>query len=165
MATSKVKSEVLTKIYRRDGHVTASAVVAEATPAQSPIHDEFEWDDKKAAHEHRLSTARRMIRITTVTFAPGVRQKLINVPAIRIASPCGHVSGKEGVYKTASDVVKTPGEYKAAMAQLQLQIRAIEKTIAGLKQVAGHDLGLVDRFEEAMGIARDTLRLMLAQSA
>lgn len=35
----------------------------------SALHGQFEWDDSKAAHEHRLEQARRLIRLHVVTEA------------------------------------------------------------------------------------------------
>ena len=40
------------------GGATAEALLDVARDASSPIHDCFEWDNKKAAHEYRLEQAR-----------------------------------------------------------------------------------------------------------
>jgi hypothetical protein len=44
------------------GELHPADVVADARDAKSPLHSHFEWDDKKAAHEHRLDQARALIR-------------------------------------------------------------------------------------------------------
>lgn len=54
------------------GILTADVVVDDARRKSSPIHDEFEWDVKAAAHQHWLDVARRLIRsfdvvVTTTT--------------------------------------------------------------------------------------------------
>lgn len=51
---------------RNGGTVTAEAVLAAARNKKSALHAEFEWDDKKAAHEHRLDQARALIRSVKV---------------------------------------------------------------------------------------------------
>ena len=43
------------------GTLTPEAVVADAKPAKSLLHGEFEWDDKIAGHKFRLDQARDMI--------------------------------------------------------------------------------------------------------
>jgi hypothetical protein len=43
-------------------------MVARARPKASPIHKDFEWDDKKAAHAHRLDTAGRLIRSIVIEY-------------------------------------------------------------------------------------------------
>lgn len=48
------------------GVLEAEDVVESARSADSPLHRFFEWDDAKAAHQHRLSQARRLIRMVTV---------------------------------------------------------------------------------------------------
>jgi hypothetical protein len=45
-----------------NGRLTPTAVVEDAQSEDSPLHPFFEWDDDKAAHEHRLDQARRLIR-------------------------------------------------------------------------------------------------------
>jgi hypothetical protein len=45
-----------------DGIVTADAVVDAARNKNSPLHDEFEWDDSVAGHQYRLDQARSLIR-------------------------------------------------------------------------------------------------------
>ena len=58
------------------GYITPEAIVEEAAEDSSPIHDEFEWDDSVAAHEHRKDTARAMTRSIQV-----IRKEAPNVVA------------------------------------------------------------------------------------
>lgn len=51
-----------------DGRLTATDVVEDARGVKSPLHPLFEWDDEKAAHEHRLDQARALIREVMVTI-------------------------------------------------------------------------------------------------
>lgn len=45
-----------------NGRLTQAAIVAEAQPKSSPLHDAFEWNDTKAAKQYRLEQASHMIR-------------------------------------------------------------------------------------------------------
>lgn len=45
-------------------------VVAAARPADSPLHDQFEWDDGRAAGEYRLWQARQIIRVAVRILPP-----------------------------------------------------------------------------------------------
>lgn len=47
---------------RKNGSLTAGAVVTEASKKTNPLHPAFEWDNRVAAEEHRLEQARRMMR-------------------------------------------------------------------------------------------------------
>lgn len=53
------------------GNLTAVDVVEAARPRRSPIHDAFEWDDRKAAGEYRKERARHMLRSLTVVIEEG----------------------------------------------------------------------------------------------
>lgn len=44
------------------GRLTPDAVVADAKSPESPLHDQFEWDDSAAANQYRLDQARSLIR-------------------------------------------------------------------------------------------------------
>jgi sugar-specific transcriptional regulator TrmB len=48
------------------GRLTPSNVVADAKPKASPMHDQFEWHNGKAAELHRLWQARNLIKIVKI---------------------------------------------------------------------------------------------------
>lgn len=48
------------------GNMVDADVLKEARKAASPLHAAFEWDDKKAAHQHRLNQAGDLIRSIVV---------------------------------------------------------------------------------------------------
>ncbi|SNT19418.1 hypothetical protein [Sphingopyxis indica] len=51
---------------RQNGRLEAVDVVRESRDPEAPLHDEFEWDDAKAADAHRVTQAMAMIRHITV---------------------------------------------------------------------------------------------------
>jgi hypothetical protein len=51
---------------REARELTAEAVVEESKPKDAVLHPAFEWNDKRAAHEHRLWQARNVIRCVQV---------------------------------------------------------------------------------------------------
>ena len=55
-------------IENRDGIITPQALVEEARPISSPIHNQFNWDDEEAAEQYRLWQARELIKKVTITF-------------------------------------------------------------------------------------------------
>jgi len=54
--------EIETIRKKNGGEVTADAVVERAKALRNPLHNDFEWDDSVAAREHRLATARYIMR-------------------------------------------------------------------------------------------------------
>jgi hypothetical protein len=68
--TPKMKKAVAARLEtireKRDGVLTPEDVVSDARSAKSPLHGLFTWDDKEAAHQHRLMVARSIIRSVKV---------------------------------------------------------------------------------------------------
>lgn len=58
---AQIAAERLERIRTKAGAITARAVVDDAQSHNSPLHPCFEWDDAKAADQHRLSQARKLI--------------------------------------------------------------------------------------------------------
>lgn len=51
---------------KKGGEITPEDVLKSAKSKKSKIHDCFEWDDTKAAHAHRVTQARYILRKVTV---------------------------------------------------------------------------------------------------
>jgi hypothetical protein len=61
----------LTRIAQRDGEIRPQAVVDEARSRRSPFHRHFQWDIQKAAEQHWLDTAGRLIRAIKIEVVSG----------------------------------------------------------------------------------------------
>lgn len=70
-----VIEEELRKIARRDGFISAPAVVEAARSPSSPLHSHFQWNDDKAAQEYRLWQARQLIAVVRFEPAPNETQR------------------------------------------------------------------------------------------
>jgi len=46
---------------QRGGSIVPADIVEDARNQSSPLHPNFEWDDAKAAHLHRIQTARNLM--------------------------------------------------------------------------------------------------------
>lgn len=55
------------RIEREHGEVSAEVVLDEARPEDAVLHNEFEWDNLKAAEKFRLNQAKSMIRALIVS--------------------------------------------------------------------------------------------------
>lgn len=69
----KQQAEIVAKTLgqitsRHRGKLQAEDVVTEAQRKESPLHRHFEWSNSKAAHQHRLSQARLLIRSVEVVL-------------------------------------------------------------------------------------------------
>lgn len=133
----------LERIYRRDGHLTASAVVEAAAPADSPMHECFTWDDSEAAREYRLSQARKLIKRVKVIAPAGVTERIVHVP---------NVSHGAGEYLLGSAVVSQPTKFALALGSAVQRLRAAEAEVEVLKSLT-RNLG-VTRARELLAQAR-----------
>ena len=162
MASKSERSKEFTRIVKRDGCIRPSVVVNEARPKKSPLHDDFEWDDAKAAEEYRLSQARQYIRITPVRVANNKpEQRLVHVVPERVEGPTAVETSREGYYKPMSVVVQNDSEYMRALNELQTQVTAIQRTISELKRHAGEEQrSLLVTVADAMIVAKDAMRAL-----
>lgn len=62
-ASPQQAGELFEEIEKRDGIITAESVLDAARPEDSVIHNDFEWDNAKAAEKYRLSQAQKMIQL------------------------------------------------------------------------------------------------------
>lgn len=86
-----------------DGQVKAEVVVELASNPKHPLHGYFEWDDSKAAHDHRLWQARVLI----------ARVRIVNPDASNptpIPAFVSLVSDRHdgGGYRSVADVLADP---------------------------------------------------------
>ena len=62
-----VQAELL-RIYQEHGELTPGILVAEAEDRKSPLHGEFDWNNKTAGHAWRLHQAGVLIRLHKQVF-------------------------------------------------------------------------------------------------
>lgn len=78
-ALKAAQAEIERIAAENDGRITAEEVLARAEDPNNPLHRMFEWDDARAAHQHRLETARGLIRSCVVRTQQ--REVIPRIPA------------------------------------------------------------------------------------
>lgn len=63
-----IVGQTLEELEKKNGVATSEDLLEVSRPKKSPTHDLFEWDDKKAAENYRLHTARCVINSITVIY-------------------------------------------------------------------------------------------------
>lgn len=95
-------AKVVKSLEREDGRLLPSDVVEAARDPRSVLHSHFEWDDSKAAHEHRLAQARALIR--TIKVEVTVRSVPLSVVGyVRDPSAETKESGYRNIFSVRSD--------------------------------------------------------------
>jgi hypothetical protein len=130
---SKLQQEI-NKIYQENGNVRPSVLIERAKSKTSPIHDAFEWDNKKAGHEYRLIQARRYIRVAVPDIKQAeVQDRFVHIPRIAIGDTSGE---REGYYKPISILTKGSDEYELAHHYLLSRLNAAKEAYHEFKKVA-----------------------------
>ena len=96
--------EALQSIYDVHGELTAGLVVDLARDPHHPLHDKFEWDDKVAGEQYRLSQARKIIAKVKVRYVdPSDETHTIRARVYH------SVPTSQGMaYRTTDDVMSDP---------------------------------------------------------
>jgi hypothetical protein len=94
----KIKDELL-QLREKDGLIRPSKAVSWArNHPESELHKRIEWDDRKAAHEHRLEQVRKLIRVFVI-YDDKPERATISLSSDR--------SSKDGGYRDADVVLNT----------------------------------------------------------
>lgn len=137
--------EALIALEDENGRLTPEAVLAAAKDPDSPLHGHFEWDDGKAAAEHRLHQARTLIRSVKVEFR--IDRKIVRTVAY-VRDP--EAEPKAQGYRSIDSIRKVEddaravlvNEFASAAAHLararQISVAlALEKEVDGLLERVG----------------------------
>lgn len=156
--TRDERREVVEKLAAESGTgtVTADALVEAAQDPAHPMHDHFEWDDAKAAHAHRLQTARGILAsvavATTVTNPVTSEPVVVTVPMV--VSPVeGRAHG--GGYKLTGET-NLDGEWVMS-AEGEAHLR--EEAAAALRAAAKR-YGLILSVTGTAGLLGDIIGLV-----
>lgn len=115
---------------------------AKAHP-ESALHSQFEWDDAKAAHEHRVWQARRLIALHIVTDAGD--RRMISLVIDRT---------KGGGYRAIEDVTASPDLRAIMLADALAELKRVRRKYERLKELS-RVFAEVDRVERAHAPQRE----------
>ena len=124
---AQVAAERLQSIKANAGEVTPENVVEDARSHNSPLHPCFEWDDNKAAHEHRKQQARELIGALVV-----VEVSKENVH--RETRAYVHVSSPKPRYETVSVAMSDADMRAQFLAKGKDEIRVWRNRYADCKE-------------------------------
>jgi hypothetical protein len=119
----------------------ASVVEYARTHRRSALHKEFEWDNNKAAHQHRLEQARHLIRLY-VNIVPNQNGSEVSVPMyVSLVSD----RGKPGRgYRTLESVMSTEELREELLQQALDELQRVRKKYQTLQEL-GPVFAAIDR--------------------
>lgn len=116
------------ELLANTGPLTPQAVVDDARKKTSPLHNEFEWDDKKAGHHWRLQQARRLIASVTLTV---INEERIISTVAYVRDP--EAAGNEQGYVRTVDLQSDKGR---ALAAIMGEVGRIEAHLIRTRSLA-----------------------------
>jgi hypothetical protein len=117
------------------GKLKPDDILKSARATNSPIHGVFTWDDKRAAHQYRLSEARQLVRaLVTVNERGAEAPAFWNI----IVSPSKAIESgdAERYYQAASVIASSPHEYEAALRVMVTELAAAQSGLEKLRALA-----------------------------
>ena len=127
-----VVGDELERIWAENGNELRPAdIVEEARPEGAPLHPLFEWDDEKAAEEHRLLQARQLVRSVRVVAegSTNTTPAFVSVVVMREEKPQRH-------YQNIDVILDRPEEYQSALMELKKKLLQITESFEELKALA-----------------------------
>ena len=118
--------EALTKLSAAHaGRLEPEHVVDEARTPKSPLHPHFEWNDKLAAHAHRLDQARAIIRVVRIAGEGDEPPK----PAFI------SIADQGTAYRTVQEVVNSRALQLVVLRQAERDLKAFENRYSMLSEI------------------------------
>ena len=116
----------LEAIHNEKGKLTPGEVVKRARRKSSPLHGCFEWDNNKAAEEHRKQQARTLIRSVRI-IRPRKKRDEPAFVSVRYDGECSYMSARV--------VVKKPDLWNSVIEQAVKDLRAMQGRLEDLKSL------------------------------
>lgn len=130
--TNEIRLGILLGLRREDGTLKAVDVVKSAQAADSPLHNDFEWDDSKAGHKYRIAQAEQMIRTVTVQV------KGNDEPVRAFVSLREDRADKSG-YRMIVDVLTDSDKTSKLLSETRRDAAALLKKAIGYQKIAGSE--------------------------
>lgn len=137
-ADPQVVGQVCEKLSA-EGELTAHRLLEESRDSSAPLHNLFEWDDKIAAEEYRISQARHIIRSITVEAETDVKQPVRAFISI-------HQEKQE--YKPITSVIRSVTLREQMLANALRDLRAFKQKYEVLNELASI-FSEIDALEES----------------
>lgn len=133
---------------RNGGRLTPDAVVEDAKQKSSPLHNQFEWDTKKAAYSHWIEQARTLItsvkiieRTETTTVksvywirdpsAAGTEQGYVSIKTLRSDKEAARAALVDA-FSAAGDLLRR-AKNLAVVLEMETEVDALLKGVRELR--------------------------------
>lgn len=150
----------LRQLETRAGRLTPDVVVREARNPKSDLHDQFEWNDKKAGHQWRLEQARRLI--VSICYVESETAESQAVPCY-VRDP--NLPSNEQGYRS---IATFRDDKQDALRLMSVELQRIEALLArleGIAQVLGEQKRFVSVTREVAALRKTFGDIQLKDAA
>jgi len=129
-------------------------VVAAAKSTRNPLHGEFEWNNAKAAHAHRLEKARYIIRSLEVVVTKKVGGKVQSSQTLRqyTSLGTGTEDGEDSQFHDTQDVLSDAEMRLQVLTKIWRQLVGLRRQYVDYKEFA-EVWSAIDDVEDGMAAA------------
>lgn len=125
----KAKAETAAEVFEtleRAGELTPARVVEVSKPKDAPLHNEFEWNDRKAAGKYREIQARHLIMCLVVTDETDD----VETRPVRAFFPVTD----DGAYTHITRIASEEDMREALLERAQKELTAIQRKYQSLQE-------------------------------
>jgi hypothetical protein len=144
MSTMKIKVAAIKELEDKYGRTSAELLVKAARDKNHPLHKDFTWDDKKAAHKHRLDVAREIISSVRII----ITRKNVKISCVGYVRDPALPTNQQGYVSTTQLCTEREHAEEAVLAEVSRAQSYLERA----KELA-NGLDLEREFEAAMAAA------------
>jgi hypothetical protein len=141
------------RVASGDGSLSPVAILAWASAhPKSALYGTFEWDDTKAAKEHRLWQARQMIHTYEVVHLEQPEQGMTSIPLISVPSRRRGSNSDEGSY-VRRDVIMDRPDYRQSVLAEQIKLLETMRTNYGWLSELDDVWAVIDNIKDVASAA------------
>jgi hypothetical protein len=141
------KAEAIARCQDSSGRIKPETVVEKARNPKHTLHREFEWDDSKAAHLHRIDTARQLIREVKFTV---VHENVKIIAPYYVSDP----SAEESMYVPTIKVAKSRELAKQVILDELERIKGAIRRARSLSEVFKMEASFDELLDHVIAVGR-----------
>ena len=122
---------------KAEGELTADTLLESAKDKDNVLHSEFEWNNRKAAHEYRKTQASKMIRSVEVVIEK-MPKKSTRVYEVTVAKDrVAHKTGKpRRVYSNIEEIMSDPEDRQYLIGEAIKDLIRVRQRYSLLQELA-----------------------------
>lgn len=127
-ANAQESGELFEQLSATEEGLTAETLLEANKPETAPLHNEYEWNDSKAAHEWRLHQSRHFINSIAI--------KVIATNDEEAAVRAFHIVTESSKYEPITAIIKEKSKREALLANALSELNSFKRKYETLSELA-----------------------------